>query len=136
MTPAKTVTAPEVSKENIAIFNSAIGKPGAEAPAAAPSAGVANGTAAPRTGDAAVPNPTEGAPGGTGVGVEILNPNGNAVDNSSGNSTTGAAPPACSCAACRRRHRQWRTRRSRRQLRTEPSRSRQHRTAASGREAG
>ena len=100
MTPAKTVTAPEVSKENIAIFNSAIGKPGGEAPAAAPSAGVANGTAAPRTGDAAVPNPTEGAPGGTGVGVEILNPNGNAVDNSSGNSynrccaAAAAAPPA------------------------------------------
>jgi outer membrane protein assembly factor BamD len=94
MTPAQTITAPEVSKENIAIFNAAVGKPGGAAPAAAPSPDVANGTAAPRTGDAAVPNPVESAPGGTGVGVEILNPNGNAVDNSSGNSSTGAAPPA------------------------------------------
>jgi outer membrane protein assembly factor BamD len=91
MTPAKTVTAPEVSKENIAIFNTAAGiKPEA---GAAPSPAVANGTAAPRTGDAALPNP-EGAPGGTGLGVEILNPNGNAVDNNSGASSTGATPPA------------------------------------------
>jgi len=91
MTPAKTVTAPEVSKENIAIFNTAAGiKPEA---GATPSAAVANGTAAPRTGDAAVPNP-EGSGGGTGLGVEILNPNGNAVDNNSGASSTGAAPPA------------------------------------------
>jgi outer membrane protein assembly factor BamD len=28
------------------------------------------------------------------MGVEVLNPNGNAVDNSNGNSSTGAAPPA------------------------------------------
>jgi outer membrane protein assembly factor BamD len=54
---------------------------------------VANGTAAPRTGDAAVPNPV-GSPGGTGVGVEILNPNGNAVDNNSGATSTGTTPPA------------------------------------------
>jgi outer membrane protein assembly factor BamD len=94
MTPTKTVTAPEVSKENIAIFNAAAGKPTTEAPAGAPSPDVANGTAAPRTGDAAVPNPEGGAPGGTGVGVEILNPNGNAIDNNGGNSATGAAPPA------------------------------------------
>jgi outer membrane protein assembly factor BamD len=94
MTPAKTVTAPEVSKENIAIFNAAAGKPGGESPTTAPSPDVANGTAAPRTGNAAVPNPEGSAPGGTGVGVEILNPNGNAVDNNSGNSSTGAAPPA------------------------------------------
>jgi outer membrane protein assembly factor BamD len=94
MTPAKTVTAPEVSKENIAIFNAAAGKPGGESPTTAPSPDVSNGTAAPRTGDAAVPNPGGSAPGGTGVGVEILNPNGNAVDNNSGNSSTGAAPPA------------------------------------------
>jgi outer membrane protein assembly factor BamD len=92
MTPPKTVTAPEVSKENIAIFNAAAGKPGAEA-TTAPSAAVANGTAAPRTGDAALPNPQGGAPG-TGLGVEILNPNGNAVDNNGGNSSTGAVPPA------------------------------------------
>jgi outer membrane protein assembly factor BamD len=92
MTPATTVTAPEVSKENIAIFNAAAGiKPGA--PEVTPSPDVANGTAAPRTGDAAVPNPV-GNGGGTGVGVEILNPNGNAVDNNSGASSTGAAPPA------------------------------------------
>src|SRR5580692_2147932 len=72
MTPATTVTAPEVSKENIAIFNAAAGiKPGA--PEVTPSPDVANGTAAPRTGDAAVPNPV-GNGGGTGVGVEILNP--------------------------------------------------------------
>ena len=91
MTPTKTVTAPEVSKENIAIFNAAAGvKPEA---ATATSPDVANGTAAPRTGDPAVPNPV-GDAGGTGVGAEILNPNGNAVDNNSGNSSTGAAPPA------------------------------------------
>jgi outer membrane protein assembly factor BamD len=96
MTPAKTVTAPEISKENIAIFNSASGiKPEA---GTAPSPAVANGTAAPRTGDAAVPNPEGGAPGGTGVGVEILNPNGNAVDNNSGASSTGATPPAAAPA--------------------------------------
>jgi outer membrane protein assembly factor BamD len=94
MTPAKTVTAPEVSKENVAIFNSAAGRPTSPATAGTPSPDVANGTAAPRTGDAAVPNPASGAPGGTGMGVEILNPNGNAVDNNSGNSSTGAAPPA------------------------------------------
>jgi outer membrane protein assembly factor BamD len=92
MTPAKTITAPEVSKENIAIFNTAAGiKP--EGSAATPSPAVANGTAAPRTGDAALPNPATGG-GGTGLGVEILNPNGNAVDNNSGASSTGAAPPA------------------------------------------
>jgi outer membrane protein assembly factor BamD len=93
MTPAKTITAPEVSKENIAIFNAAAGNPATAAPATGPSPDVANGTVAPRTGDAAVPNPP-GAPGGTGIGAEILNPNGNAVDNNSGNSSTGAAPPA------------------------------------------
>jgi outer membrane protein assembly factor BamD len=93
MTPAKTVTAPEISKQNIAIFNEAAGIKTA-APGTTPSPDVANGTAAPRTGDAAVPNPESGAPGGTGLGVEILNPNGNAVDNNSGNSSTGAAPPA------------------------------------------
>ncbi|HEY3990378.1 MAG TPA: outer membrane protein assembly factor BamD [Acidobacteriaceae bacterium] len=98
MTPAMTITAPEVSKENIAIFNAAAGKPATETPAAAPSAAVANGTAAPRTGDAAVPNPA-GAPGGAGLGVEILNPNGNTVDNNSGNATTGANPPAAAPAA-------------------------------------
>jgi outer membrane protein assembly factor BamD len=92
MAPAKTVTAPEVSKENIAIFNAAAGIK-AEGSGTAPSAAVANGTAAPRTGDAAVPNP-EGGAGGTGVGVEILNPNGNPVDNNGGASSTGAAPPA------------------------------------------
>ncbi len=93
MTPAKTVTAPEISKENIAIFNEAAGDQTA-ASGATPSPDVANGTAAPRTGDAAVPNPEGSAPGGTGLGVEVLNPNGNAVDNNSGNSSTGAAPPA------------------------------------------
>jgi outer membrane protein assembly factor BamD len=96
MTPARTVTAPEVSKENIAIFNTAAGvKPEA---GAAPSAAVANGTAAPRTGDAALPNPAGGA-GGTGLGVEVLNPNGGAVDNNSGASSTGAAPPAAASPA-------------------------------------
>ena len=93
MTPAKTVTAPEVSKENIAIFNAAAGKPATEAPAGTPSPDVANGTAAPRTGDAAVPNPQGGAPGGTGVGVEILNPNGNAIDNNSGKKVLTAKDP-------------------------------------------
>jgi outer membrane protein assembly factor BamD len=93
MTPAKTITAPEVSKENIAIFNAAAGNPATAAPATGPSPDVANGTVAPRTGDAAVPNPP-GAPGGTGIGAEILNPNGNAVDNNTGNSSTGATPPA------------------------------------------
>jgi outer membrane protein assembly factor BamD len=97
MTPAKTMTAPEVSKENIAIFNAAAGvKP--ETSATAPSPDVANGTAAPRTGDPAVPNPV-GSAGGTGVGVEILNPNGNAVDNNNGASSTGAAPPAAAAPA-------------------------------------
>jgi outer membrane protein assembly factor BamD len=97
MTPAKTVTAPEVSKENIAIFNSAAGIK-AEGSGATSSPAIANGTAAPRTGDAAVPNP-EGAPAGTGLGVEILNPNGNAVDNNSGASSTGATPPAAASPA-------------------------------------
>jgi outer membrane protein assembly factor BamD len=98
MTPAESITAPEVSKENVAIFNEAAGVKSA-APASAPSPDVANGTAAPRTGDAATPNPEGGAPGGTGVGVEILNPNGNAVDNNSGNTTTGANPPSAAPAA-------------------------------------
>jgi outer membrane protein assembly factor BamD len=100
MTPAQTVTAPEVSKENIAIFNAAAGKPGAEATGNTPSEAVANGTAAPRTGDAA-PARLESVPegGGTGVGAEILNPNGNAVDNNSGNASTGANPPASAPAA-------------------------------------
>src|SRR6202012_214055 len=97
MTPAKTVTAPEISKENVAIFDAAAGiKPGATA--TTPSPDVANGTAAPRTGDAAVPNPV-GSGGGTGVGAEILNPNGNAIDNNSGTSNTGAAPPAAAAPA-------------------------------------
>ncbi|HEX6772497.1 MAG TPA: outer membrane protein assembly factor BamD, partial [Acidobacteriaceae bacterium] len=97
MTPVQNVTAPEVSKENIAIFDSATGKPAATGtPATANSEAIENGTAAPRTGEPARPR-LEGAPeggGGTGVGVEILNPNGNAIDNSNGNSTTGANPPA------------------------------------------
>ena len=97
MTPAKTITAPEVSKENVAIFNAAAGvKP--EAPGTAASTAITNGTAAPRTGEPAAPNPDGGAPGGTGVGVEILNPNGNAIDNNSGASSTGAAPPAAAPA--------------------------------------
>jgi outer membrane protein assembly factor BamD len=96
MTPAKTVTAPEISKENIAIFNAAAGiRPEA---GTATSPAVANGTAAPRTGDAAVPNPEGGAPGGTGLGVEILNPDGNAVDNNNGASSTGTTPPAATPA--------------------------------------
>jgi outer membrane protein assembly factor BamD len=99
MAPAKTVTAPEVSKENYAIFNEAAGNPATAAPANTPSPAVANGTAAPRTGDAAVPNPPGSAPGGTGMGVEILNPNGNAIDNNSGNAATGANPPASAPAA-------------------------------------
>lgn len=97
MTPAQTVTAPEVSKENIAIFNEAAGKPGGEAPASGTSAAIENGTAAPRTGEPAVPNPAGN--GGTGIGAEILNPNGNAVDNNSGNTSTGANPPAAAPAA-------------------------------------
>ena len=96
MMPVQNVTAPEVSKENIAIFDSAMGKPApAGTPATANSEAIANGTAAPRTGEPARPRP-EGTPEGTGtgVGVEILNPNGNAIDNNSGNTTTGANPPA------------------------------------------
>ncbi len=98
MTPAQTVTAPEITKENVAIFNSTL--PGG-APAAAPatrSAGVAAGTEAPRTGDAAAPR-LESVPegNGTGIGAEVLNPNGGTViDNNNGNSATGAAPPAAS----------------------------------------
>lgn len=99
MTPAETVTAPEVSKENIAIFNAAIGKPATPAAPAA-NAAIENGTAAPRTGEPARPA-AEGAPegGGTGLGVEVLNPNGNALDNNSGSSATGANPPASAPAA-------------------------------------
>jgi outer membrane protein assembly factor BamD len=99
MTPAQTVTAPEVSKENVTIFNEAAGRPSTETPANTPSSAIANGTAAPRTGEPAVPNPEGNAPGGTGVGVEILNPNGNAIDNNSGNAATGANPPASAPAA-------------------------------------
>ena len=95
MTPVKTVTAPDVTKENVQIFEASMGKSAPAAPAATPSAAVANGTAAPRTGDAA-PVRLESVPegNGTGVGAEVLNPAGNAIDNNSGNSSTGAAPPA------------------------------------------
>ena len=100
MTPVQNVTAPEVSKENIAIFDSAMGKPatpGASSPAS--SEAIENGTAAPRTGEPARPR-LEGTPeSGTGVGVEILNPNGNAIDNNSGNSATGANPPSTAAPA-------------------------------------
>ena len=94
MTSPKTVTAPEVNQQNAAMFNAAMGK--APAPAAgARSAAVANGTAAPRTGDAAAPRLEDVPEGnGTGVGATVLNSNGDAVDNNSGNSSTGAAPPA------------------------------------------
>jgi outer membrane protein assembly factor BamD len=93
MTSPKTVTAPEINKENVALFASVSGKPAA--PAVAPSAEVANGTAAPRTGDAA-PAASAGEGGaGTGLGVTVLNPGGGTVeDNNSGNSSAGAAPPA------------------------------------------
>lgn len=95
MTPAQTVTAPEISKENVAIFNSTLPGGAPAAPAATPSAAVAAGTAAPRTGDAAPPR-LESVPegNGTGVGAEVLNPNGGTIDNNSGNTSTGAAPPA------------------------------------------
>ncbi len=94
MVAPKTVTAPDISKENISIFNEAAGKPGPEAPAT-PSAAVAAGTAPPRTGDAATPR-LESIPegNGTGVGAEVLNPSGNTVDNNNGDSNTGATPPA------------------------------------------
>ncbi len=94
MTSPKTVTAPEVNQQNVAIYNAATGKPAGEA-AATPSPEVANGTAAPRTGDAA-PAAADTAPGGggTGVGATVLNPNGGVVDNNDGNSSTGATPPA------------------------------------------
>jgi outer membrane protein assembly factor BamD len=95
MTPPKTVTAPDVNKENVAIFQSTAGKGATAAAAPTGSAAVANGTAAPRTGDAAAPR-LESVPegNGTGVGAEVLNPAGNAIDNNNGNSSTGAAPPA------------------------------------------
>ena len=96
MTTPKTVTAPDISKENIDIFNSAAGKPATEAAATA-STGVANGTEAPRTGDPATPH-LGTAPEGNGIGVEVLNPNGNTVDNNNGDSSTGAAPSAASGA--------------------------------------
>ena len=89
MTTPKTVTAPDISKENIAIFNTAAGKPAPET-AATPSPGVANGTEAPRTGDPAAPR-LENVPEGNGIGAEVLNPNGNAVDNNNGDSGNGAA---------------------------------------------
>ena len=92
MVQPKTVTAPDVSKENIAIFNAASGRVAPET-SATPSTAVSNGTAPPRTGDAATPNSAPGG-NGTGVGAEILNPNGNAIDNNNGDTSTGAAPPA------------------------------------------
>jgi outer membrane protein assembly factor BamD len=95
MTPPKTVTAPDVNKQNAQIFETSMAKGATAAPAATPSAAVANGTAAPRTGDAAPPR-IESVPegNGTGIGAEVLNPSGNAIDNNNGNSSTGAAPPA------------------------------------------
>ncbi len=92
MTAPKTVTAPEINKQNVALFNAASGAKAAPAPA--PSPEVANGTAAPRTGDAAPATKLEDVGEGTGVGATVLNPSGNTIDNNSGNSSTGATPPA------------------------------------------
>lgn len=98
MTPPKTMTAPDVSKENVAIFNTAAGKTAPET-AATPSPEVREGTAPPRTGDPAAPR-LESVPegSGTGVGAEVLNPAGNAIDNNSGATSTGATPPAAAPA--------------------------------------
>ena len=92
MTAPKTVTAPQINKENVALFNAASGATAATAAEHSPA--VANGTAPPRTGDAAQPTRLEDVGEGTGVGATVLNPNGNAIDNNSGNSSTGATPPA------------------------------------------
>ena len=94
MTSPKTVTAPEINKQNVDIFNAAAGKPSSGA-AIERSPAVANGTAPPRTGDAATTRLEDVPEGsGTGVGATVLNPNGDVVDNSNGNSSTGATPPA------------------------------------------
>jgi outer membrane protein assembly factor BamD len=93
MNSPKTVTAPDINKANIALFNSISGAPAAAA--ATPSPAVANGTAAPRTGDAAAPALVGSDASGTGVGATVLNPNGATLeDNNSGNSNTGVTPPA------------------------------------------
>jgi outer membrane protein assembly factor BamD len=104
MTTPKLVTAPEVSKENVAIYNTAMAKPEGSKPGTTPSPAVANGTAAPRTGDAA-PTRLEEVPEGGGtnsVGATILNENAvgapPVTDNNSGNSSTGAVPPAANGA--------------------------------------
>ncbi len=100
MTTPNITTAPEITNENVAIYNAALSKPVANRPAVTPSAAVANGTAPPRTGDAA-PVRLEEVPEGNGttsVGATILNDNANgaaaATDNNSGATSTGATPPA------------------------------------------
>ncbi|MGI8770394.1 MAG: outer membrane protein assembly factor BamD [Acidobacteriaceae bacterium] len=100
MTTPKVVTAPEISKENVAIYNTALAKPVGTTPGVTPSPAVANGTAAPRTGDAA-PMRLEAVPEGGGtnsVGATVLNDNGAGApattDNNSGTTSTGATPPA------------------------------------------
>ena len=136
MTPAKTVTAPEVSKENVAIFNAAAGiKPAAAGEAhPSPDGREWHRRAAHRRCCCAESRGQRAE--GTGVGVEILNPNGNAVDNNSGNSSTGAAPPAAALHQLRkalalpRRHPL-----RRRQLWIESRRSGEHRPAAARGEA-
>ncbi len=102
MVMPKTITAPDINKENVDTFNTALARKPAAAPNAAPTpadTAAANGTAAPRTG-AAPPVRLENVPegGGTGIGATILNnTNGNAeteLDNNSGNTSNGATPPA------------------------------------------
>ncbi len=102
MANPKIITAPEISKENVAIFNAAnTGKaiPTTVNSATTPSEAVRNGTAAPRTGDPARPQ-LEEVPegGGTGIGATILgdNPGGaeTVINNNNGRSSNGATPPA------------------------------------------
>ncbi|HVJ08286.1 MAG TPA: outer membrane protein assembly factor BamD [Acidisarcina sp.] len=71
MADAKRTIAPDVSKETIAVFNSAMGKQTtADAQAATPEA-VTNGTAPPRTGDTGAVK-LEDVPEGNSVGATIV----------------------------------------------------------------
>ena len=109
----------------------------ARPPASAPSAAIENGTAAPRTGEPAVPNPAGN--GGTGIGAEILNPNGNAGRQQQRQHHHRRESSRGCTASRRRREPGWRRicgRRRQRQLRAEGGWTGQQRSVAAGGEAG
>jgi outer membrane protein assembly factor BamD len=104
MVTPPAITAPQVSKENIAIFNAAAaGKPAPASTLVTRAAGAtpATGPSTFPTQDAA-PVRLENVPeGGPGIGAEIISTGNNSsgtaeteVDNNSGNTSAGATPPS------------------------------------------